>query len=97
VDAVVTAAESALVPRLRELATARGVATHQQDGQPLKSATLNTDLRKAGAYDKAQWAQVDAWLKLRNAVAHAQDQTVTDGQVATMLAGIRVFLNDHPA
>jgi hypothetical protein len=97
VDAIVTAVEYALVPRLRDLAEARGVLTRQDDGQPVKAATLNIDLRKAGAYDKAQWAQVDAWLQLRNAVAHGQDARVTDGRVATMLTGVGVFVDEHPA
>lgn len=96
-DAVVTAVELGLAPRLRELALPLGVATKDAAGQSRKLAALNDDLRKAGAYDETDRAQVEAWLKLRNDVAHAQDQAITDAKVAATLAGVRVFLDEHPA
>jgi hypothetical protein len=97
VDAIVTAVELALGTRLKLLAAKRGVAVTHPDGSPLKFAALNTNLRAAGAYDETHRAQVEAWFKLRNDLAHAHVTTPSDARIEAVIAGVRTFLADHPA
>lgn len=58
---------------------------------------LNSDLRAAGAYDEAERAQIEAWLKLRNEVGHGRGHGVSARRIDTMLAGVQVFLEEHPS
>lgn len=97
VDAIVTGVEVALGTRLKLLAAARGVPSARPDGSPLKFSALNNALRAAGAYDEADRTQVEAWLNLRNDLAHAQGATPTDARIEAVIAGIRAFLAEHPA
>lgn len=96
VDAIVTAVEGALSGRLKELATARGLAIIRSDGTPLSLSRLNNDLRGAGVYDESDRAQVDAWLKARNDLAHAEPNAPSDARVEAVITSIRVFLDEHP-
>jgi hypothetical protein len=96
VDATVTAVEGALLPHLRELARSRGLHVTHPDGHPVKVAKLNDSLRTDGAYCEADRAQVEAWAKLRNQLAHHASDPVSDARIANIIAGIRVFLDEHP-
>ncbi len=96
VDAIVTAVEGALSGRLTDLATAHGLAVTRPDGTPLALSRLNNDLRSTGVYEETDRAQVDAWLKVRNDLAHANPTVPSDARVEAVIAGIRVFLDDHP-
>ena len=58
---------------------------------------LNAALRKVGACGESDRAQVGAWLKLRNELAHPDGREVSDAHVASVLQGIRVFLEEHSA
>lgn len=93
VDAVVDAVERGLGDRLRALAVTHGMAT----AMPARLSRLNDELRRAGAYGEAERAQVEAWLKLRNDLAHGRDDAISDSRVAVLIEGIRVFLSEHPA
>lgn len=97
IDAIVTAVEAGLAPRLRAIAARLGIATTRPDGQPLRLARINDEVKAAGGYDETVRAQVDAWLKLRNDLARATDAAISSARVAVALAGIRVFLDEHPA
>jgi hypothetical protein len=97
VDAMVTAVESALGVRLKELAASHGLAITRPDGTPVPLSRLNNDLRTAGAYREADRAQVDAWLKARNDLAHANATVPSDARAEAVITSIRVFLDEHPA
>jgi hypothetical protein len=97
VDAIVTAVEGVLVGRLREIAAARGVSTTYPDGGALPLSRLNSDLRQAAAYGEADRAQVDAWYKVRNQLAHADGDPVSSARILDVICGIRTFLDDHSA
>lgn len=96
VDAIITAVELALGGRLKEIAADRGVPVTHTDGRPLKLMKLIVNLREVGAYDETDRAQIAAWLKLRNDLAHPDGTTVGDARVATVIQSIGVFLDEHP-
>jgi len=60
-------------------------------------ALVNNDLKARDAYDEAERAQMEAWLKLRNEVGHGRGEAVTTERIQAMLAGIGVFLTEHPS
>jgi hypothetical protein len=96
VDAIVTAVERALAGRLTQLAAKHGAATTRPDGSPLNLNAINTNLRGAGVYGESDRAQVEAWLKVRNDLAHANPTVPSDARVEAVIAGIRAFLDDNP-
>jgi hypothetical protein len=63
----------------------------------LRFSALNNDLRAAGAYDESERTQVEAWFKLRNELAHAHETIPSDARIEAVIAGVRAFLDDHPA
>ena len=97
VDAIVTAVEGGLGSRIRAIAAHRGVATDHPDGHPLKLSMINNQLKVDGAYDETVRAEVESWLKIRNGLAHATDESITAARVEAVLTSIRVFLDEHPA
>jgi hypothetical protein len=58
---------------------------------------MNSDLAKAGAYNKNDQKQVTAWAGLRNDAAHGSYSNYTDGEVKLMMAGIRDFISRNSA
>jgi hypothetical protein len=92
VDAIVTAVERGLGSRLRVFAERHDLPEAQAPGL----ARLNNALCKAGIYDESDRAQIEAWVKLRNRFAHAQDEAISDARAAAAIAAIRVFLDEHP-
>lgn len=97
VDAVVTTVELGLGARLKALADKHGVPTTKPDGTPIKLSRINNDLAKTGASLESDRAQVEAWLELRNDVAHPDGaQTVTAARASALVAGVRAFLDEHP-
>ena len=96
VDAIVTAVELVLGGRLKQLAANHNVPTTKSDGSALTLARINIDLRGAGVYDEPDRAQVEAWLKVRNELTHA-NTLPSDQRIETVIDGIRVFLDEHPA
>lgn len=95
--ATIGAVENALAHRLKQLAARNGVATTDSRGAPKKLAVLNTELKAAGVYDEAERTQVEAWLKLRNEVGHGHADNVSFARIALLIAGVRVFLDEHTA
>jgi hypothetical protein len=91
-----------LEEHLRKMATkAGGIDLVDSKGEPRKAAALNADLyAKTGVYQKAEHAQVDAWLKKRNDAAHGAsdfDVQYTDPDIRRMCEGIRDFVAKYPA
>ena len=58
---------------------------------------INNQLKVDGAYDETVRAEVESWLKIRNDLAHATDESISAARVAAVLTSIRVFLDEHPA
>jgi hypothetical protein len=81
---------------LREIAAVHGVPFEHTDGGPIKLARLNDSLRRDGVYGESERAQIEAWSKLRNDLAHPGSAPVSDARILSVIAGIRVFLDDHP-
>lgn len=87
---------SVLEEHLRQLATARGVAsTFPKDGHdvPKKAELLNADLTKAGVYSGLDQKNVTAWLGLRNKAAHGEYTGYTREQVELMVQGVVNFIS----
>lgn len=75
----------------KELAEAHGVVRGAK-----KLAAFNNDLKAAEVYGEPTRAQVEAWLKLRNEVAHGRGEAVSVERIENTIAGVWVFLQDHP-
>jgi hypothetical protein len=58
---------------------------------------LNSDLAKAGVYNKLEQKNVTAWLGLRNDAAHGRYDHYDLSQVVALLRDVRGFLLRHPA
>lgn len=100
-DAAAVIAGSSLEGHLRALCDKNGVdvETTTQDGdiRRKKADLLNSELVKAGAYEKQDQKSVTAWLDLRNKAAHGDYAKYEDKQVQLMISGVRDFLTRNPA
>ena len=67
--------------------------------QPKMINALNDDLYRTppGAYSQVFMQQVKTWAVIRNHAAHGEYTEVDRQQVALMVAGIRLFIANHPA
>lgn len=79
-----------LEEHLRALCLARSIPV-EVSGRPKKTDTMNSDLSRAGVYNKLDQKNVTAWLDLRNKAAHGQYDEYTREQVGTMLSGVSEF------
>lgn len=96
-DAAAVLAGSTLEGHLRQLAEKMGLPASDQQGQPLKADRLNSELTKAGAYEKTDQKAITAWLGLRNNAAHGEYDKFESGQVGLLIAGVRDFIRRTPA
>jgi hypothetical protein len=64
---------------------------------PKKADPLNADLVKAGSYATIQQKSVTAWLSIRNAAAHGDQEKFSESEVRHMMAAIRDFVARTPA
>jgi hypothetical protein len=80
-----------LEEHLRTLCAVRSIGV-VVSGRPKKADSMNSDLAKAGAYNKLDQKSVTAWLDLRNNAAHGKYDQYSKEQVAAMLAGVREFV-----
>jgi len=90
-------AGTVLEEHVRKLCQKYGIALEGGSGKPKTVDLMNADLVKATAYRKSVQAQVTAWYALRNEAAHGKMQANTFSLVGPMIAGIRVFVSQHPA
>ncbi len=95
-DPAAVLAGSTLEVHLRQLCKKHDVAA-EPDGKMKKTQTLNQDLAQAGAYTKFYQKSITAWLDIRNNAAHGEYKEYTKDQVKLLIAGIRDFINRHPA
>ncbi len=92
-DPAAVIAGGVLEEHLRKLCGKHGVTVPPKP----KLDSMNSDLAKAGAYNKNDQKQVTAWADLRNAAAHGKYGDYTHEQVKLMVAGIRDFISRNPA
>jgi hypothetical protein len=92
-DPAAVMAGGVLEEHLRKLCGKHGVAVPPKP----KLDSMNSDLAKAGTYNKNDQKQVTAWAGLRNDAAHGNYSNYTDGEVKLMVAGIRDFISRNPA
>jgi len=96
-DAASVIAGSVLEEHLRKLAGKTGIETEKANGSPKKADTLNSELSRAGNYNKLVQKSVTAWLDLRNSAAHGHYGEYDNAQAAALIRDVRGFLIRHPA
>ncbi|UEG52601.1 hypothetical protein LLH06_16725 [Mucilaginibacter daejeonensis] len=95
-DAAAVMIGSTLEEHLRELCDTYKIQTKMLKGSdevPKKADTLNSDLKKAEAYNALDQKQVTAWLGIRNSAAHGKYDEYTKEQVQTMYIGVLNFIS----
>lgn len=93
-DAAAVIAGSTLEEHLRQLCGRHSIETTVKAGGAhvaKKADALNSDLAKAGVYNKLDQKSVTAWLDLRNKAAHGKYEEYNREQVETMLRGVGEF------
>lgn len=82
---------------LKGLCKKNGIDTfiidHNGNTKHKKASILNSDLCKAGIYNKLEEKLVTAWLDLRNKAAHGQFVEYTIDQVNNMYLSVTDFIN----
>ena len=100
-DAAAVIAGLTLEEHLRKLAAKHKVDTTEakREGSvvPKKTATINDDLKKTGAYNQIEWRTVQGWLDIRNDAAYGKYGEYTQAQVEQMINGVRDFFIRNPA
>ncbi|MFE1887229.1 hypothetical protein [Streptomyces microflavus] len=96
-DAAAVISGTALEVHVRALCAKNGVDTELPSGAPMKADAMNTELKKAGAYNEAQRKQVSAWMGLRNSAAHGDYSDYDRQQVRLLVDGVQDFVVRHSA
>lgn len=73
---------------LRELCTRHGIS-------PGKLDTMNSDLAKAGVYNKLNQKRITVLADIRNSVAHGKSEGLTLDDVDNMIRDVERFVADH--
>jgi hypothetical protein len=73
---------------LRELCTRHGIS-------PGKLDTMNSDLAKAGVYNKLNQKRITALADIRNSFAHGKSNGITSEDVDNMIRDVEKFVADH--
>lgn len=84
-DAACIIAGVALETAIKELCTRKGIILSKLD-------TMNSELARAGVYNKSMQKLITAWAGLRNDGAHGNWGAYTKEQVEQMLAGVNSFI-----
>jgi len=92
-DPAAVIAGGVLEEHLRKLSGKHGITVPAKP----KLDIMNSELAKAGVYNKNDQKQVTAWAGLRNDAAHGNYKNYGDSEVKLMLAGIRDFISRIPA
>lgn len=56
---------------------------------------MNSDLAKAGVYNKLQQKRITALADIRNSAAHDDWASFNDDEVKEMIRDVERFLSDH--
>jgi hypothetical protein len=84
-----------LEKQLRDLCLAKGIAIHnetQGKAVPKKGLQLTGEAYKKKIYDRQDNKAVMSWLELCDNAARGKHETITRGQVKTMLNQLQAFL-----
>lgn len=84
-DAACVVTGVVLETTLRELCTRQSLPLGKLD-------SMNSELAKAGVYNKSMQKQITAWAGFRNDGAHGNWQAYTKEQVAQMVVGVNSFM-----
>lgn len=99
-DAAAVITGSTLESHLKKLAQKNKVPIDFTDAkgqlQHKMGNELNTDLYKAGIYNKIEMGVIESHIKIRNEAAHGNYQLVNPQQVENMLTGVRQFMARYP-
>lgn len=95
-DPAAVIAGTSLEVHLRSLCSKYGVAI-DVGGKPKKADTMNSDLKKSGAYSALEQKNITAWLHLRNSAAHGNFSDYDAKDVAHLISGVRNFMSKYSA
>ncbi len=87
----------ALESHLRKLAEKNQIPITSDNGKYVKADSLNGDLLKNQVIDKTMNKSITSWLGLRNDAAHPDANQINERMIDPMIAGIKVFIEKHPA
>lgn len=90
-QAAASLAGAVLEDSLRKVCAAHNVGFKEREGL----AALNEKLHGKNIYNKIVWKSVDTWREIRNSADHGKFNDFNSEMVATMIDGIRGFLNKH--
>jgi len=94
-DASAVIIGSVLEDGLRKLAEANGISTINESGKTLTIDPLNSELAKAGVYNKLVQKQITSWADLRNNAAHGHYDQYDKKQVEMMLLFTQGFFSKY--
>lgn len=94
-DAAAVIIGSVLENTLRKLCESNGINTTNAKGNPLTIDPINTELVKAGIYNKLVQKQITSWADLRNNAAHGHFDRYDLKQVEMMLLFVQTFCADY--
>lgn len=95
-DAAAAIAGSALEVHIKKLCGKFNVPT-MSGNKSKKTETLNTELVKAGVYNKSDQKTVTACLDIRNNAAHGNYSEYDNARVKLLIEQVRHFINRYPA
>lgn len=95
-DAAAVIAGSTLEVHIKKLCEKFNVPT-MSGNKSKKTETLNTELVKAGVYNKSDQKTVTACLDIRNNAAHGNYSEYDHTRVKLLIDQIRHFINRYPA
>jgi hypothetical protein len=90
-DPAASLAGSVLEDGLRRIADKHSLTWTKSDGL----ASLNTELAKAGVYNKLTSTKIDGWRLTRNNADHGHFSEYTEDDVHQMVSGVRDLLEAH--
>jgi hypothetical protein len=99
-DAAAVIAGGSLESHLRQLCIKYGIAitiTKHGATNSKTASPMNDNLVGAKVYPPTQYKLISAFIGFRNDAAHGDYGKYTDGDIQTMIMGIRVFQGNYPA
>lgn len=90
-DAAAVITGSTLESHIKELCSKHNVDI-EDNGKPIKTDKLNSDLAKLNVYSKLDQKNITAWLDLRNKAAHGNYSDYTTEQVELFISSVRDFI-----
>ena len=95
-DPAAVLAGSSLEIHIKHLCMKNNVNT-LRNGKPIKTETLNSELKKEGVYTNMDQKSITAWLDLRNNAAHGNYNEYSKEQVRLLISSVQDFITRYPA